>query len=37
MSLKNQSRRIPLPEQLRGREVAGAKHEEGELVVRFEG
>lgn len=37
VSLKNQSRRIPLPERLRGREVAGAKHEEGELVVRFEG
>lgn len=37
VALKNQRRRIPLPEKLRGRDVAGARYEDGHLVVRFEG
>ena len=37
VALKNQRRRIPLPEEARGRAVAGARYEDGRLVVRFEG
>ena len=35
VALANQSRRIPLPEALQGREVSGARYENGSLVVRF--
>ena len=37
VALKNQRRRIPLPEEACGRAVAGARYEGGRLVVRFEG
>ena len=37
VALKNQRRRIPLPEEARGRAVTGARYEDGRLVVRFEG
>lgn len=35
VALRNQTRRIPLPERLRGREVIGARYEDGQLTVRF--
>lgn len=37
VSLKNQTRRIDVPEQVRGRTVLGARYEDGKLLVRFEG
>ncbi|RDB61808.1 arsenic-transporting ATPase [Gordonibacter sp. 28C] len=36
VSLANQTRRLPLPERLRGRDVVGARYEDGSLVVTFE-
>lgn len=37
VAAKNQRRRIELPEAVRGRDVSGARYEDGRLVVRFEG
>lgn len=36
VALKNQRRRIPLPEAVRGHAVAEARYEDGQLIIRFE-
>lgn len=37
IAIKNQRRRIELPEAVRGRDVVGARYDDGRLVIRFEG